>query len=115
MTTPLPTTLKKRFIFINKECTQTNIPLLLAGVFVAWQDHIPGSGRAGGWTELSWVTAPPDTGHRHSCSLCQLELGGAALGGAPGGHSCVGLGALLVSEPGSPPAAASPKESSDRA
>lgn len=32
--------------------------------------------------------------------------------GAPRGHSSVGLGALLVSEPGSPPAAASPKESS---
>lgn len=117
MTTPLPTTPRKRLIFINKECTQTNIPLLLAAVCVVWQAPHPREreGRGMDRPQLGH-SFTPDTGHRHSCSLCQLEVGGAALGGSPKGTLlCVGLGALLVSETGSLPAAASTKESSDRA
>lgn len=56
------------------------------------RSHIAGSGRAGGWTDLSWVTAPPDTGHRHTGSLCQLEVGGAALAGSPKGTLLCGAG-----------------------
>lgn len=34
----------------------------------------------------------PDTGNRHSCSLCQLEVGGAALGGSRNGTLLCGAG-----------------------
>lgn len=92
MTTPLPMT-PKNLIFINKECTQTNIPLLLAAVCVVWQVPHPREWEGRGMDRPRLGHSfTPDTGHRHSCSLGQLEVGGAALGGSLRGTFLCGAG-----------------------